>query len=81
MRERHLAYCKHVDQLTIQTGSEFDDLHAAGTRAPLSGIYGCEDCGISVVSHNGHDLPGRDHHRHADDTPILWRLIVRSHLA
>lgn len=76
-----MAYCKYVDRLTVETGSEFDDIHPAGTTAPLSGIYRCETCGTSIVSHNGHALPAEGHHRHPDARPILWRLIVRSHLA
>lgn len=76
-----MAYCKHTKYLVVQTGSEFDDLHPAGTTAPLSGLYRCESCGISIVSHNGHALPAEGHHPHPNARPIRWRLIVRSHLA
>lgn len=74
-----MAYCKHIDQLVVQTGGEFDNVRDAGTIAPLSGVYRCEGCGRSVVAHNGALLPPADHHSHDDPSPVAWRLVVRSY--
>lgn len=76
-----LAFAKNVGRITIQLGSEFDEMHAAGTVAPLSGVYLCEGCRCSVVARNGEALPAAFHHRHEDAKPIAWRLLVRSHWA
>ncbi len=78
-RPNALAYCKYVRHLVVQTGSEFDDVHAADTPAPLSGVYRCEGCGRSIVARNGAPLPASDHHAHGDARKVEWRLIVRSH--
>ena len=74
-----MAYCKNIHHLTVQTGSEFDDVHAADTPAPLSGIYRCEGCGRSVIARNGTPLPSAHHHTHDGTRKVEWRLIVRSH--
>ncbi len=74
-----MAYCKYLDVLTPQEGTEFDDLHGPGTIAPLAGVYRCEACARSIVAHNAQPLPPEHHHRHEDGEPILWRLAVRSH--
>lgn len=74
-----VAYFKHRKYLTLQEGSEFDDLHPAATLAPLSGIYRCEGCGRSIVATGAQLLPDADHHAHGNPKPIAWRLIVRSH--
>ncbi len=74
-----LAYYKHIHHFAVQTGTEFDDVHAADTPAPLSGVYRCEGCGRSIIARNGALLPSADHHAHSDARKVEWRLIVRSH--
>lgn len=74
-----MAYYKHIKDLTVQSGSEFDDILAAGAPAPLSGLYRCEGCGRSLIARNGAPLPLNDHHTHMDAKRIEWRLVVRSH--
>ena len=74
-----MAYYKYERFLALQDGIEFDDLHAPGTVAPLSGVYGCDTCKTSIVAIHSQPLPGAEHHLHPDREPIWWRLIVRSH--
>ncbi len=76
-----MPYVKRLEDLNVQTGDEFDALHTPGTTAPLSGLYLCANCRGSVVARRGEPLPAGVHHRHDDDRPVKWRLLVRSHWA
>lgn len=76
-----MAYYKYKRFLEPREDVAFDDIHAVGDVAPLSGLYRCEACGTSTVRYSGEPLPGPEKHpAHDQDAPILWRLIVMAHL-
>jgi hypothetical protein len=75
-----MAYYKHGNFLTQEQGAEFDTIHAPGNTTPLSGIYRCTGCGLSITSVRPHPLPPQNHHQHQNYlTPIRWQLVVKSH--
>jgi len=55
----------------------FDQLYAAGTIAPISGIYRCEACGKQEIGIRDFSLPAQSHHPHSYlQGPIRWRLVA-----
>ncbi|CAE6701494.1 hypothetical protein R20943_00592 [Paraburkholderia aspalathi] len=66
----------------LQQGDDvlFDKVWSPGGTAPLSGIYRCEGCGITIVSTRGHTLPPQNHHQHTvAQGAIRWQPIVKTH--
>ncbi len=43
-----MALYKYGNLLQYSTHPAFDQIHAAGSFAPYSGIYRCEGCGITI---------------------------------
>ncbi|MCE4570283.1 hypothetical protein [Caballeronia sp. CLC5] len=73
-----MAIYQESKYVTVFKHIAFDALHAAGSRAPHSGVYRCEGCGVNEVAISGHPLPAQSHHRHSglQEGSIRWRLIV-----
>jgi hypothetical protein len=75
-----MAYYKHINYLTYDPGSEFDQTHEPGSIVPHSGIYRCTGCGHSSTNVHNHQFPPQIHHQHANVfVPIRWQLTVKSH--
>jgi hypothetical protein len=75
-----MAYYKYGQYLSQEQGQEFDALHGPGQVTPVSGIYRCEGCGLSITSVFQHRFPPQNHHQHPNAlVPIRWRLVVKSH--
>lgn len=67
----HPEFLQHANN-----SSAFDTVFEGGALAPYSGIYRCIHCGQNEVAKGGRSLPPQDHHRHDQEAPIRWRLIV-----
>jgi len=73
-----MAQYKYGQYLTQVNDSAFDSLHKPGEATPHSGIYRCDGCGREIVSESWKIMPPQNHHQHSNNTPIQWRLIVRT---
>lgn len=76
-----MAFYKHIELLTLESGQAFDELHDPGDIVPLSGVYACPVCRRSIVARRAELFPVGEMHTHEDGRPVLWRLVVRSHWA
>jgi len=73
---------KNGNYFSHMTGAAFDVLYKPGERAPLSGIYRCENCTDEIAHNGGNQLPPQNHHQHKSRLlPILWRLIAATRQA
>lgn len=76
-----MAVYKYANMLQKSDHGAFDQIHAAGSLAPYSGVYRCVGCGHEVSSTTNHPLPPQNHHQHTyQQGTIRWQLVV-THLS
>lgn len=72
-----MAIYKYPQYLQQSNHAAYDAIHQPGDKAPYSGIYRCEGCGLNEASNQGQPLPPQNHHQHTvNQGKIRWRLIV-----
>jgi hypothetical protein len=75
-----MAYYKYGEFLHQENGAEYDTVYQPSSTTPISGVYRCDGCGLSVTSVKDHPLPPQNHHQHTPQQGhIRWRLVVKSH--
>lgn len=74
-----MAESKYKSLILQATGTEYDLVHAPGSKTSLSGIYRCRACGATVVGERDRKLPPQNHHQHSPSQgQISWQLLVKS---
>jgi len=72
-----MALFKYSNLFQKSNHRAFDEIHAAGSTVPYSGIYRCVGCGHEVSSTFNHTLPPQNHHQHTyQQGAIRWQLVV-----
>ena len=74
-----MATAKYNGLIGHEIGAEFDVIHNPGAQTPLSGIYRCAGCGVTIVCENKRTFPPQNHHQHtAAQGLIRWQLLVKA---
>ncbi|MBN9241922.1 MAG: hypothetical protein J0I98_03930 [Mesorhizobium sp.] len=71
-----MAQYKYGEYLQKSDHEAYDTEHTPGTVVTNSGIYRCKNCGDEIAANKGNPLPPQNHHQHANNTPIRWKLLV-----
>ena len=71
-----MALYKHGNYLVQDNHAAFDAEETPGTVVNNSGIYRCVNCGDEIAANKGNPLPPQNHHQHANQQPIRWKLLV-----
>jgi hypothetical protein len=71
-----MAHYKYEAYLQQSDHPAFDKEFTPGSIALDSGVYRCKACGDEIAALRGMPLPPETHHRHGNNAPIRWKLLV-----
>lgn len=71
-----MAQYKYDKFLNKSNHEAYDDEFSPGMLVANTGIYRCKNCGDEIAANKGDPLPPQNHHQHASQSPIVWKLLV-----